>query len=98
MACSNLLLVCVTGKKCSKNDGSKVFRALKKRITKSDLDNDYKVKKSDCFGLCKFAPVVSFVSEGLDYGKVTSKDCREIIKSHSRGERPVKRLLIKKKK
>ena len=98
MACSNLLLVCVKGKKCSKREGSKVFRALKKRIDKSDLNDEYKVKKSDCFGLCQFAPVISFVFEGLEYGKVTRKDCREIIKSHSRGKRPVKRLLIKKRK
>jgi (2Fe-2S) ferredoxin len=98
LACSNLLLVCVKGKNCSKRDGSKVFRALKKRIAKADLGSGYKVKKSDCFGLCEYAPVISFVLEGLDYGKVTSKDCREIIKDHSRGKRPVKRLLIKKKK
>lgn len=94
MACSNLLLVCVNGKKCSKRDGKKIYRSLKKRIIKNDLTNEYRVKKSDCFGLCKFAPVVSFVFEGLDYGKVTSKDCRAIIKQHSRGKMPIKRLLI----
>ena len=97
MACSNLLLVCVKGKKCSKRDGKKVFRALKKRVAKADLADSYRVKKSECFGLCEFAPVISFVFEGLEYGQVTSKDCREIIKHHSRGKAPVKRLLIKKK-
>ncbi len=95
MSCSNLLLVCTKGKKCAEQHAGQVYRALKKRIAKDDLEDNYEVKKSDCLGLCKYGPVLSFVFEGLQYGKVTKKDCREIIKKHSRGKKPVKKLMIK---
>jgi NADH:ubiquinone oxidoreductase subunit E len=89
-------MVCVKGKKCSKTGGRKIFRAFKKRLSKEKLEDDYKVKKVDCFGLCAYAPVVCF--EGLTYGRVTTKDCRAIIKHRFEKKKSVKKLLVKAKK
>jgi (2Fe-2S) ferredoxin len=89
-------LVCVKGKKCSKKEGRKVYRALKKRLVKGKLEDDYKVKKVNCLGLCEHAPVVCFA--GLTYGRVTSKDCRAIINHRAKKKKRIKKLLVKTKK
>jgi NADP-reducing hydrogenase subunit HndC len=96
VSCSKLL-VCVKGKHCMKRNSPTVFKRLKKLIEKSDLDDVYAVKKSDCFGLCKHGPIVKL--EDFSYAGVGKDDCKDIIEAHSaKRNKPVKRLLLKRAK
>lgn len=52
------LVVCTKGKHCSARDSQDVLTFLRKTIEKAQLDYIFKVKKSDCLGLCKHGPVV----------------------------------------
>ncbi len=92
------LSVCTKGKHCSARDSSNVLRLLRKTIEKCDLDNIFKVKKSDCLGYCKHGPVVSVDTHGFHYGGVTEVDCLDIIDRHAARKKPLKRLLINRKK
>lgn len=92
------LLVCTKGKHCSAKDSTSVLRNLRKTIERCDLDNLFKVKKSDCLGYCKHGPVVSVDSHGFHYGGVTEVDCVDIIDRHASKKKPLKRLLLPGKK
>ena len=92
------LLVCTRGKHCSSRDSGDVLTFLRKTIEKCELENLFKVKKSDCMGLCKHGPVVVVEPLGLSYGGVTESDCINIIERHVSKKKPIKRLLINRKK
>jgi (2Fe-2S) ferredoxin len=92
------ILVCTRGKHCSARDSGDVLTFLRKTIEKCELDNFFKVKKSDCMGYCKHGPVVSVEPFGHSYGGVTESDCLSIIERHIAKKKPIKRLLIKHKK
>lgn len=92
------LLVCTKGKHCSARDSQDVLTFLRKIVEKAQLDNVFKVKKSDCLGLCKHGPVVQVEPLGLKYGGVTEIDCIDIIERHIAKKKPIKRLLIRRGK
>lgn len=77
-----------------KRNSPSVFKRLKKLIEKSDLDDDFAVKKSDCFGLCKHGPIVKLAD--FSYAGVGKDDCKDIIKAAAESRnKPLKRLLLK---
>jgi NADP-reducing hydrogenase subunit HndC len=88
--------VCTKGKTCSRRDSGDVLKGIKKAIGKRGLEDFYKVKKSGCFGLCKFGPIISV--DDVCYGIVEKSDYKKIVKQHLKKTKPVKRLLITKKK
>lgn len=92
--------VCTRGKHCAARDSEDVLTFLRKTIEKCELDNYFKVKKSDCMGLCKHGPVVEVEPGGrsFSYGGVTETDCLSIIERHITKKKPIKRLLLKRKK
>ncbi|MBS1991670.1 MAG: (2Fe-2S) ferredoxin domain-containing protein [Cyanobacteria bacterium SZAS LIN-3] len=92
------LLVCTKGKHCSARDSGNVLRNLRKTIEKCELEDLFKVKKSDCLGYCKHGPVVSVDSHGVHYGGVKEGDCIDIIDRHATRKKPLKHLLLKAKK
>lgn len=91
----SLVLVCVKGKTCQKRDSDKVFKSLKKTVEKNSLEDVFKVKKADCFGLCKHGPIVSL--DENSYGGVDKEACADIVKHHMRKRKPIKRLLVSRK-
>ncbi|HMO23633.1 MAG TPA: (2Fe-2S) ferredoxin domain-containing protein [Candidatus Melainabacteria bacterium] len=97
LSCPSKLLVCTKGKSCRKRNGPKLFERLKLLIAENDLGAYFELKKSDCFGLCKHAPIVKVKPDGLSYGGVSKSDCTDILLRHVKQKKPIKRLLIKKK-
>jgi len=97
-SCSKELLVCVKGKSCSKNASDNVWKALKKAISKFGLGDFYSIKKAECFGLCKYSPVIVVDTDDCNYGRVKADDCKKIIKRHAKKKKPLKRLVIDSKK
>jgi len=100
MGCSKKkkLLVCVKGKSCPRSGSPDVYDCLKKAIAGCELDNYYKVKKAECFGLCKYGPVVKIDPEGVIYGRVDNDDVIKIALRHAKKKKPLKKLLVGKKK
>lgn len=92
------LSVCTRGKHCAARDSQDVLKFLRKTIERCELDNFFKVKKSDCQGFCKHGPVVAVNSLGVFYGGVTEGDCLEILERHVYKKKPIKRLMLKTKK
>ncbi len=96
-SCSKSLQVCTKGKACSRRDAADVLTGLKKIIKKRGWDDFYEIKKASCFGLCKYGPVIAI--DGAMYGGDIEKgDYKKILKQHSKKSKPVKRLLLSKKK
>jgi len=61
------------------------------------LEDFYEVKKASCFGLCKYGPIIS-IDDAMYGGDVQNSDYKKILKQHSKKSKPVKRLLLSKKK
>jgi len=85
------------GKACSRRDASDLLKVLKKIIKKRGMEDFYEIKKASCFGLCKYGPMISI--DGATYGGDLQKsDYKKVLKGHSKKAKPVKRLLLSKKK
>ena len=96
-SCSKSLLVCTKGKACSRRDSADLLKQLKKIIKKRGLEDFYKIEKASCFGLCKYGPIIS-IDDAMYGGDVQKGDYKKLLKQHSKKSKPVKRLLLSKKK
>ncbi len=84
---------------CCADKNSLLFRdKLKEKTKKSGLSVDIRVNGSGCLDACEFGIVLVIYPEGIWYGRVTEGDIDEIIESHLRNGKPVKRLLIEDKR
>lgn len=92
---STKLLVCTKGKTCCKLGGKDVYRALKNEIENLGLESTIKIKKTDCLGYCGRGPAVKVKHGKLTYGRVSPKDCRDIVRSLIECK-SIERLKIKK--
>lgn len=92
--CEKKLLVCVKGKSCSKRNSSRLFDDLKRIVDKFGLNDIYKVKKTDCFGLCKYAPIIAIAPDGCKYGYVGGKDIKSILKRHVSRKKATRKAFI----
>jgi NADP-reducing hydrogenase subunit HndC len=62
-------------------------------LSSNKLDNEVKIVKTGCFGLCAEGPIVVIYPEGAMYTRVTVEDVKEIVEEHLLKGRIVKRLL-----
>ncbi|MDZ4833881.1 MAG: (2Fe-2S) ferredoxin domain-containing protein [Candidatus Melainabacteria bacterium] len=95
------LHVCAEGKHCSKRDGGKILKALKRAVEEQGLEDVLKVKCEGCLGLCSTGPTVIVTPAGIQYGGIEQSDCAELVRVTAAGGEPIERLLartIKKKK
>ncbi|MEA4824131.1 MAG: NADH-quinone oxidoreductase subunit NuoF [Clostridiaceae bacterium] len=86
------VLVC-GGTGCTSNHSAEVIEALEAEIAKNGLDQEIKVVRTGCFGLCAAGPIMIVYPEGAFYSRVSSDDIPEIVSEHLLKGRPVKRLL-----
>lgn len=86
------ILVCgVAG--CASSGSLKVAEALEAEIKENNLNQNVKIIKTGCFGLCAEGPIMMICPEHVMYTKVTPDDVKEIVDSHIKGGKVVKRLL-----
>lgn len=86
------ILVCgVAG--CASSGSLKVAEALEAEIKENNLNQNVKIIKTGCFGLCAEGPIMMICPEHVMYTKVTPDDVKEIVDSHVKGGKVVKRLL-----
>lgn len=86
------VLVC-GGTGCTSSGCEKIMKEMEVQLKKNDIDNEVKVIKTGCFGLCALGPIVIVYPEGAFYSMVKPEDVKEIVEEHLVKGRIVKRLL-----
>ena len=88
------ILVC-TGTGCSSSNSPKIIETFERELKAQGMDQEARVVKTGCFGLCAMGPVVLIYPEGAFYTHVTPDDVPEIVSEHIVKGRIVQRLLHK---
>lgn len=86
------VLVC-GGTGCTASNSGKIMDELEVQIKEFKLQDEVKVVKTGCFGLCAEGPIVVVYPEGAMYTMVKVEDIKEIVEEHLLKGRIVKRLL-----
>ncbi|MBO5035636.1 MAG: NAD(P)H-dependent oxidoreductase subunit E [Clostridia bacterium] len=86
------VLIC-GGTGCSSSGSAKILSEMESEIKKQGLENEVKVVKTGCFGLCALGPIMIVYPEGCFYSRVTVEDVPEIVSEHLLKGRVVTRLL-----
>jgi len=66
---------------------------LEEQIARNGIQNEVKVVRTGCFGLCAEGPIMVVYPEGAMYTMVKVEDVKEIVEEHLVKGRIVKRLL-----
>ncbi len=86
------VLVC-GGTGCTSSNSPAIIEALEKEIKAKGLEDEIKVIRTGCFGLCALGPIMIVYPEGCFYSEVKVEDVPEIVEEHLLKGRMVKRLL-----
>ena len=86
------VLIC-GGTGCTSSGGAKLLDEFEAQLKANGLENEVKVVKTGCFGLCALGPVVVVYPEGACYSRVQKEDVEEIVTEHLLKGRIVKRLV-----
>ena len=86
------VLVC-GGTGCTSSHSAEIIEKLEQELKTKGLENEVKVIKTGCFGLCALGPVMIVYPEGCFYSEVKVEDVPEIVEEHLLKGRMVKRLL-----
>ena len=90
--CRSQVLIC-GGTGCTSSGGAKLIDEFEAQLKEAGLENEVKVVKTGCFGLCALGPVVVVYPEGAFYSRVQAEDVKEIVTEHLLKGRIVKRLV-----
>ncbi len=88
------VLVC-GGTGCTSSGSNKIIDAFEASLKEHGIQDEIKVVRTGCFGLCALGPIVIVYPEGAFYSLVEEKDVPEIVEEHLLKGRIVKRLLYK---
>ncbi len=86
------IMVC-GGTGCTSSGSMKIIEGLEILIKINQLEDDIKIIKTGCFGLCAEGPIMMFYPEHIMYTLVQPEDVNEIFESHIKNGAPVRRLL-----
>ena len=86
------VLVC-GGTGCTSSNSGEIIAELEKQLKEKGLENEVKVVRTGCFGLCALGPIMVVYPEGCFYSEVKVEDVPEIVEEHLLKGRIVKRLL-----
>ncbi len=86
------VMVC-GGTGCTSSNSMKIIEGLETLIKINNLQDDIKVIKTGCFGLCAEGPIVMIYPDHIMYTLVQPEDVNEIFDSHIKNGNPVRRLL-----
>jgi len=87
------VLVC-GGTGCTASQSNEIMKQFEKLFADNNIENEVKVVKTGCFGLCEKGPIVVVYPEGATYSRVTPEDVKEIVEEHLVKGRIVKKLLL----
>ena len=81
------------GTGCTSSNSDKIAQAFETEIQATGLQDEVKVIRTGCFGLCALGPIVVIYPEGSFYSMVKEENVKEIVDEHLLKGRPVTRLL-----
>ncbi|WP_442358295.1 (2Fe-2S) ferredoxin domain-containing protein [Holdemania massiliensis] len=85
------VLVCA-GTGCTSSSSQLIMEQMNEQLCSRGLDQQIRVIKTGCFGLCQKGPIVAVYPDKIFYCHVKPEDVTEIIEQHFIGGQPVKRL------
>ncbi len=88
------VLIC-GGTGCTSSGSNTLRIVLEEQLKAKGLDEEVKVVKTGCFGLCALGPIMIVYPEGTFYSMVKEEDIPEIVEEHLLKGRPVDRLIYK---
>ncbi|SDY89113.1 NAD(P)-dependent iron-only hydrogenase diaphorase component flavoprotein [Proteiniborus ethanoligenes] len=88
------VLIC-GGTGCTSSKSDLIEEKFNELLTDKGLNNEIKVVRTGCFGLCEAGPIVIIYPEGAFYSHIKVEDVKEIVEEHLYKGRIVKRLLYK---
>ncbi len=88
------IMVC-TGTGCTSSESPKLITAFEEELLRTGMEQEVRVVKTGCFGLCAMGPIVMVFPEGACYTQVKLEDVPEIVSEHIVKGRIVTRLLHK---
>ena len=88
----NHILVC-GGTGCTSSGSNGVIEALETELAKNNLQDEVKIVKTGCFGLCALGPIMIVYPEGSFYNRVEPDMIPEIVSEHIIKGRVVKKYL-----
>ncbi len=86
------VLICA-GTGCTSSKSGKIADSMEAKLKDVGLDNEVKVVRTGCFGLCALGPIMVVYPEGAFYSNVEIDDVDEIVEEHLVKGNIVKRLL-----
>ena len=86
------VLIC-GGTGCTSSHSAEICEALEAELKAKGLENEVKVVKTGCFGLCALGPIMIVYPEGCFYSEVKVENVPEIVEEHLLKGRIVKHLL-----
>ena len=87
------VLVCA-GTGCTIGNSGRLIKEFEQEIHALGMDQEIKVLRTGCLGLCGGGPNVAIYPDNIIYRGVRPKDVREIVMEHFYKGRPVKRLMM----
>ncbi len=88
---SHVMICAGTG--CTSSGSGPIHEAFEREVAANGLQDEVRVIKTGCFGLCALGPIVVVYPEASFYSSVKAEDVPEIVKEHLLKGRPVTRLL-----
>ena len=86
------VLIC-GGTGCTSSGSANLESALEKELAAKGIQDEIKIVKTGCFGLCALGPVMIVYPEGTFYSYVQVDDIPEIVEEHLLKGRIVERLV-----
>ncbi len=86
-------VLCCAGTGCTSSGSLAIAEEMEKQLKANGLENEIKVIKTGCFGLCALGPIMVVYPEGAFYSRIEISDVKEIVEEHLLKGRIVKRLL-----
>ena len=80
-------IMCV-GKSCGEN--MPLLKSLKAKVKEAGLDNDIRVNRAGCLGVCEQGPIMVVHPEGVWYYALTEEKLDRIVEEHFKNDKPVK--------
>jgi len=84
-------MMCV-GKSCGEN--MPLLKSLKAKVKEAGLDNDIRVNRAGCLGVCEQGPIMVVHPEGVWYYDLTEEKLDRIVEEHFKNDKPVKEFIF----
>ncbi len=85
-------VLCCAGTGCTASQSAKIYDNFIEEIQKFGLQDEVKVVKTGCFGLCQKGPIVAVYPDKVFYSHVKPEDVERIVSEHLYKGRVVKDL------